>query len=125
MAIEIAMPLKPLFHLLSPSGANARLSVLIFHRVLPEPDRLFPDEVHARLFDRICGWLASWFNVLPLDAAAMRQAAGTLPAPRTPQPCQATAIFEMVTADDFSAGWPLITSTVGTVLAAALFDPTL
>lgn len=34
--------LKPLLQLMSPAGARARLSVLIFHRVLPEPDRV-PD----------------------------------------------------------------------------------
>jgi len=72
--------LKPLFQLASPAGARARLSVLIFHRVLPEPDPLFPDEMDARRFDALCGWLKSWFNVLPLDQAAAQLKAGTLPA---------------------------------------------
>lgn len=72
--------LKPMFSLLSPSGATARLSVLIFHRVLPEPDPLFPDEVHARRFNEMCAWIKSWFNVLPLDQAAALLKAGTLPA---------------------------------------------
>jgi peptidoglycan/xylan/chitin deacetylase (PgdA/CDA1 family) len=75
------MPLlKPLFHLMSPAGDRARLSVLIFHRVLPEPDPLFPDEMHARRFDELCGWLASWFRVLPLDTAIAQLKTGTLPA---------------------------------------------
>lgn len=69
-----------LFGLRSPAGANARLSVLIFHRVLPEPDPLFPDEMHAARFDAVCGWVRGWFNVLPLDEAARRLADGTLPA---------------------------------------------
>lgn len=69
-----------LFGLKSPAGANARLSVLIFHRVLPEPDPLFPDEMHAARFDAVCGWVRGWFNVLPLDEAARRLAQGTLPA---------------------------------------------
>src|SRR5450830_974273 len=74
------MLLKPLFQWMSPAGASAHLSVLIFHRVLPEPDSLFPDEMHARRFDALCSWLASWFNVLPLDKAVARLKAGTLPA---------------------------------------------
>ena len=74
------MLLKPLFKLMSPAGARARLSVLIFHRVLPEPDPLFPDEMHARRFDKLCGWLASWFNVMALDEAVKCLKAGTLPA---------------------------------------------
>ena len=74
------MLLKAFFHLMSPAGARARLSVLIFHRVLPEPDPLFPDEMHARRFDVLCGWLTSWFKVLPLDEAVARLKAGTLPA---------------------------------------------
>jgi peptidoglycan/xylan/chitin deacetylase (PgdA/CDA1 family) len=65
---------------MSPAGTRARLSVLIFHRVLPEPDSLFPDEMHARRFDELCGWLVSWFNVLALDKAVERMKAGTLPA---------------------------------------------
>lgn len=64
----------------SPAGARARLSVLIFHRVLPEPDPLFPGEMHAASFDAVCGWVRGWFNVLPLDEATRRLAEGTLPA---------------------------------------------
>ncbi|EGJ09805.1 polysaccharide deacetylase family protein [Rubrivivax benzoatilyticus] len=63
----------------SPAGARARLSILIFHRVLPQPDPLFPEEMHAGRFDTLCGWLAGWFNVLPLDEAVRRLAEGTLP----------------------------------------------
>lgn len=72
--------MKTLFSLLSPSGSRARLNVLIFHRVLPQPDPLFPDEVHAARFDELLGWLKSWFNVLPLDAAVRQLADGSLPA---------------------------------------------
>ena len=71
--------LKQLFAWASPTGPKARLSVLIFHRVLPAPDPLFPDEMHARRFDELCGWLTDWFNVLPLDQAVQRLQAGTLP----------------------------------------------
>jgi len=71
---------KALLNHLSPSGANAQLSVLIFHRVLPATDPLFPDEIDAQRFDTLCGWLANWFNVIALDEAATRLKSGTLPA---------------------------------------------
>ena len=71
---------RPLLSLLSPASARARLSVLIFHRVLPEPDPLFPDEMDARRFDAMCGWLKAWFNVLPLDQAVLALREGRLPA---------------------------------------------
>ncbi len=67
------------FEFLSPGGKTARLSCLIFHRVLPKPDELFPGEVDARQFDDICGWLKQWFNVLPLDQAVQMLPEGRLP----------------------------------------------
>ena len=54
--------IKPLLALLSPAGHRARLSVLIFHRVLPRPDPLFPGEIDAAGFDAICRWVKGWFN---------------------------------------------------------------
>lgn len=71
--------MRTLFGALSPSGPGARLSVLIFHRVLPAADPLFPEEIHASQFEALCGWLARWFQVLPLDQAVEKLAAGTLP----------------------------------------------
>lgn len=72
--------LKPLFTLMSPTGPKGRLSVLIFHRVLREPDPLFPDEMDAQRFDAVCAWIKTWFNVLPLDQAVTHLKTGTLPA---------------------------------------------
>lgn len=72
--------LRPVLGLLSPAGRRARLSVLIFHRVLHEPDALLPGEMHAQRFDQLCGWLVDWFNVLPLDEAVRRLRDGCLPA---------------------------------------------
>jgi peptidoglycan/xylan/chitin deacetylase (PgdA/CDA1 family) len=71
--------LKPVLSLASRSGQAARLSALIFHRVLPQADPLFPDEIDAARFDQICAWLKAWFNVLPLDEAVACLRAGTLP----------------------------------------------
>lgn len=56
-----------------------RLSVLIFHRVMPERDPLFPEEMHAERFDRLMGQLARSFRVLPLGEALTAMDAGRLP----------------------------------------------
>ena len=70
---------RTLFSAISPAGERGRLSIPIFHRVLPQVDPLFPDEMDAARFDAVCGWLKSWFNVLPLDEAVRRLKNGTLP----------------------------------------------
>lgn len=74
----------PLFRLLAgrlaPAGSKARLSILIFHRVLAAPDPLFPSEPTVESFDAQLGLLKSLFNVLPLPEAVERLQAGTLPA---------------------------------------------
>ena len=72
-------PLRALVSTVSPAGPRGRLSILIFHRVLPEPDPLFPGEVDASQFDAICSWVANWFNTLPLHEACTRLRSGTLP----------------------------------------------
>lgn len=94
--------LKQLFAWASPAGPKARLSVLIFHRVLPESDPLFPEEIHARRFDELCGWLAAWFNVLPLDLAVARMQAGTLPARA------ACITFDNGYADNYHMAMPIL-----------------
>ncbi len=74
------MIMRKLLSSLSPSGGKARLSILFFHRALPEPDSLRPDEIDAQRFDQICGWLSQWFNVLPMHEAVARLQRGDLPA---------------------------------------------
>ncbi|OOG54287.1 polysaccharide deacetylase family protein [Polaromonas sp. C04] len=93
---------KTLLQWMSPAGAGARLSTLIFHRVLPAPDPLFPDEMDARRFAEVCGWLKSWFNVLPLDQAVTRLKAGTLPARA------ACITFDDGYADNFEVAMPIL-----------------
>lgn len=65
---------------LSPGGARGRLSILIFHRVLPRPDPLFDDTPDAQRFEAQMRWVARGFNVLPLSEAVQRLQAGSLPA---------------------------------------------
>ncbi|MDO8310518.1 MAG: polysaccharide deacetylase family protein [Sideroxyarcus sp.] len=74
------MGLKCIMSVLSPGGQRARLSVLIFHRVLSLQDPLFPGEQDVRRFNEVMSWVARWFQVMPLDEAVSRLGAGTLPA---------------------------------------------
>jgi len=93
---------KAVFRALSPAGPNARLSVLMFHRVLRAPDPLFPDLPDASRFARILRWMKAWFNVIPLDEAAR-----LLPAGRLPE--RAAAItFDDGYADNASVALPLL-----------------
>jgi len=64
---------------LSPSGPRARLSVLIFHRVLPTIDPLFPEIPDAARFHEVMRWIVDWFNALPLSEAVERLGSGSLP----------------------------------------------
>lgn len=72
--------IRQAMELLSPAGKRARLSVFIFHRVLPKPDPLFPDEPDTEQFDRIVSWITNWFEVIPLDAAVDALKTAKLPA---------------------------------------------
>lgn len=74
------MVLKSIAGALSPSGPSARLSILIFHRVLAQVDPLFPDEPDAMRFDKVLSWIARWFQVMPLDEAVSRLRSANLPA---------------------------------------------
>ncbi len=60
--------------------AGARLSIVIFHRVLPGPDPLFPGEMHAARFDALCAELARRFRVMTLRDAMAARHASKLPA---------------------------------------------
>ena len=74
------LPLRLLGGALSPAGGRARLSVLIYHRVLERPDPYRRGDPTVAEFDWQMGLLAREFNVLPLADAVARLAAGTLPA---------------------------------------------
>jgi len=60
-------------------GPNARLSILIYHRVLPAPDPLLPYEVDARQFRRHMGLISRHCRVFPLPEALDRLHTDRLP----------------------------------------------
>ncbi len=71
--------MRSLFGVLAPGRANARLSVLVYHRVLPSADPLFPELPEEARFDAQMRWVRQWFNVLPLAEAVARLRARSLP----------------------------------------------
>lgn len=72
--------LRAMYSTLAPAGARARLSTLIFHRVLARTDPLLPDEPSAAEFEQRMRWVRRHFNVIPLADAVEGLRSGTLPA---------------------------------------------
>lgn len=94
--------IRLIFRALAPGGRRGRLSILIFHRVFPQRDPLFPGELDAQRFDELLGWISRWFRVLPLDDALARLASGALPS-------RAAAItFDDGYADNHAVALPLL-----------------
>lgn len=73
-----------MFHLIgnlfSPAGERGRLSILIYHRTLAEPDPIMHDAIDAAGFERHMTLLAEEFNVIRLREACERLSRGKLPA---------------------------------------------
>jgi peptidoglycan/xylan/chitin deacetylase (PgdA/CDA1 family) len=65
--------------LVAPGGARARLSILIFHRVLPRPDPLLAGEPCVEEFEALMRHVAATYRPLPLRAAVRALREGTLP----------------------------------------------
>jgi peptidoglycan/xylan/chitin deacetylase (PgdA/CDA1 family) len=68
--------LKPIVAL---GSVPQRLSILIFHRVLPQQDPLFPSEMDAQRFDQLLALLKSCFNVVSLRDGIEGLRRGKLP----------------------------------------------
>lgn len=74
------MLLDAALSLSSPAGPRGRLSILIFHRVLPSFDAARPLIPDVARFDRALSHLGRYFNVLPLAQAVDALQSGCLPA---------------------------------------------
>ena len=83
-------------------GGINRLSIFIYHRVLPAPDPLFPAEVDAAQFDAQVAWITRWFTVLPLADAVQRLQQGSLP------PGSAAITFDDGYADNLQHAEPVL-----------------
>ena len=95
-------PGKTVMGVLSPGGQRARLSILIYHRVLPQRDPLFPGEVDAADFDRQIVLLKKCFNIIPLPDAVKALRNGTLP------PRAASITFDDGYADNAEVALPIL-----------------
>lgn len=84
-----------------PSGTNL-LPILMYHRVLTEPDPLQPDVPHVGLLEQQFRTLAGAFNVLPLLEAAQLLREGRLP------PCAACITFDDGYRDNHDLALPLL-----------------
>lgn len=62
-----------------PATRDNRLLILIYHRVHPQPDPMFPNEVDASRFDMQMGLLRRYCNPLPLQNAVAGLKRGALP----------------------------------------------
>ena len=71
--------IRSLAGFLSPAGSNARLSILIYHRVLAQPDSLNDSDPTAEVFAAQMRALSAHFTPLPVSEAVERLAAGRLP----------------------------------------------
>jgi len=55
-----------------------RLNILMYHRILPEPDPLYSWTVDAKQFRNHMKWISGVFNVIPLSEAVDQLKNGTL-----------------------------------------------
>ena len=55
--------------ILSSGLSGKKLTILIFHRILPRKDSYQADEVDARWFDELIGYLKEVFTIVPLSEA--------------------------------------------------------
>ncbi len=84
-----------------PAGKHAKLSVVIYHRVLSEPDPLLGGEDISN-FEMQLNYLVRNFNVLPLSDAITRLRRGTLPS------CAVSITFDDGYADNVEIALPIL-----------------
>jgi peptidoglycan/xylan/chitin deacetylase (PgdA/CDA1 family) len=94
--------LKPLATIASGLGKEKKLLIMIYHRVLDEPDFMRPGEVDKEAFTWQMELLAKHFNVLHLSEALERMQNDTLPS-------RAVSItFDDGYADNFTNALPIL-----------------
>lgn len=96
------LPSRTLLSLLSPGGLRSRLAILMYHRVPPRPDPLFPGECDAEIFDHQMGQLADCFRIVPLLDAVKGLRQGKLP------PRAACITFDDGYADNAEVALPIL-----------------
>ncbi|MGH8728535.1 MAG: polysaccharide deacetylase family protein [Burkholderiales bacterium] len=102
MNVDTSWILRAAGTLLSPAGPRARLTVLIYHRVLREIDPMFPEEVNAAQFESQIVALTGNFTVLPLAEAVERLKRKSLP------PRAAAITFDDGYADNYEIAFPIL-----------------
>jgi peptidoglycan/xylan/chitin deacetylase (PgdA/CDA1 family) len=88
--------------LVAPGGTRARLSILIFHRVLAHPDPLLPGEPCVAAFEALMRHVVATYRVLPLRAAVRALRDGTLP------PRAVAVTFDDGYADNLALAAPIL-----------------
>jgi peptidoglycan/xylan/chitin deacetylase (PgdA/CDA1 family) len=93
---------RALAGMVSLTALRERLSILIYHRVLPQPDALFPGEIDAERFDQHLRFLTQSFNIIPLGEAVHGLKHGGLP------PRAACITFDDGYADNAEIALPIL-----------------
>lgn len=96
------MKLNPIVRVLERISGPARLQILIFHRVLAEPDPLFPDVPDARRFRELVRMFKRLYRVLPLGEALDQLRDQQLPAG------SAALTFDDGYEDNYSVALPIL-----------------
>ncbi len=86
--------------MLGPGGGNPA-TVMIFHRVLAQPDELRPGEPDAARFEQVMLWVKRWFSVVPLERIATFSSQ-----PLPPRPLAIT--FDDGYADNYTLAMPIL-----------------
>lgn len=94
--------LQPFATLASGIGKRKKLFILIYHRVLDEPDYMRPGEVDKAAFTWQMELLAKHFNVLPLEEALQRMQNDSLP------PRAVSITFDDGYADNYTNALPIL-----------------
>lgn len=83
-------------------GKHKKLFILIYHRVLDEPDFMRPGEADKTAFSWQMQLLSEYFNVLPLQDALQKMQSGNLP------PRAVCITFDDGYADNFTNALPIL-----------------